>query len=225
MQQVLCSPLHQSSEDFWKYLLETINQRILHHLFNLNSVLKRQRNWAQDTFNRNIKIIILTLLQKIRSTQCCLKPRLKLKPPTSQITSLMLREVIWLTSDHLGLSEYSGSFTELLLQFSSHQILRFSQLTSCLGLQLRYLHRLSKTSSFIAMICHGLWPLLSLKTPSSLVSFTCSLPCSREHHRQKCSIRHPLLAFPLMISSPSHQPLGTHCLEDRLLAQRSEQSV
>ena len=62
----------------------------------------------------------------------------------------------------LGLSEHSGFFTELLLQFSGHQILRFSQLTGCLGLQLGYPPRLSKTSSFTAMTCRDLWPLLCL---------------------------------------------------------------
>ena len=91
----------------------------------------------------------------------------------------MLREVIWLTLGNLGLSEYSGFFTELLLQFGSHPILRFSQLTSCLGLQLRYLHRLSKTSSLVALTCRDLWPLLSLwrlRQPCILYMFPPLLP-------------------------------------------------
>lgn len=94
-----------------------------------------------------------------------------------------LRKFIWLTWNHLGPSECSSSFTKFLLQLSSHQNLQFSQLTWHLGLQLSYTPQAEQS---LFLHSHDLpWSLaLSLsEAPSSSISFTCALPCSRAHHR------------------------------------------
>lgn len=127
------STLWRAEEDFWNCLPETTNQWIFDHLFKLNSVLKDSITRQWDTFNRNIKIIISIVSQKIYSICCCLSLRLKLSPPISQIKNLMLGEALWIfTEDHLGLSECSGFSTKLFFELSSPQILWFSQLTCCL---------------------------------------------------------------------------------------------